>query len=200
MHLALTCLGGFQVTVDHQPATFATNPARALLTYLALETHHSGTRAHHRETLTGLLWPDYLESAARLNLSQTLARVRHAITDHQAEPPFLPITRQTIRLDPTAIAVDVWRFQSLLAICARHPHAELTSCPTCAAQLTTATNLYQGPLLAGALWTDSRPFVEWLLFARWRSTMKKRGLTTKRNSMLNGSWPWNHGARPPTVR
>ncbi|MEZ4865995.1 MAG: hypothetical protein R3C14_32065 [Caldilineaceae bacterium] len=75
MHLAIACLGGFQVTFDNQPARFATNPARALLTYLALEMHLKGTqpltRAHHRETLAGLLWPDYLEKAARLNLSQT---------------------------------------------------------------------------------------------------------------------------------
>lgn len=34
MRLAITCLGGFQDTFDNRPANFATNPARALLTYL----------------------------------------------------------------------------------------------------------------------------------------------------------------------
>lgn len=166
MSLALTCLGDFQVTVDHQPVIFATNPTRALLTYLALEGGSGTTRAHHRETLADLLWPNYLESAARLNLSQTLARLRRALHDAQGAPPLLQITRQTIQLDPTAVTVDVWHFQRLLAACTQHPHAELTSCPTCCAQLTSAATLYTGPLLAGALWTDSQPFAEWLLLKR----------------------------------
>lgn len=170
MRLALTCFGGFQVTLDHQPATFATNPTRALLTYLALETHLANarptTRAHHRETLADLLWPEYLEKAARLNLSQTLARVRRAINDQQADPPFLQINRQTIQLDPAMVTVDVWRFQQLIAACLAHPHAEPASCPSCCAQLREATDLYQGSLLAGQLWTDSRPFEEWLLLKR----------------------------------
>ncbi len=170
MRLAIACLGEFQVTLDQQPARFATNPARALLIFLALETRlaqaQPTTRAHHRETLADLLWPEYLEKAARLNLSQTLVRLRRALADQQATPPFLQISRQTIQLDGAGVAVDVWRFQQLLAACSAHPHAELAGCPTCCAQLAEATALYRGPLLAGERWTDSRPFEEWLLLKR----------------------------------
>lgn len=170
MRLAIACLGEFQVTLDDEPARFATNPARALLTYLALETHLDNTRpttrAHHRETLADLLWPEYLEKAARLNLSQTLARLRRAIDDYQHDPPYLQIDRQTIQLNGTAVAVDVWRFQQLLAACNAHPHAELAGCPTCCIQLAEAADLYRGPLLTGERWIDSRPFEEWLLLKR----------------------------------
>ena len=97
MALALAFLGGFQVTVNEQPAIFATDRARALLAYLAVEAD----RPHRRESLATLLWPDDLASAARQNLSQTLLRVRQAIGDQARDDTgpdshFFDITRQTL--------------------------------------------------------------------------------------------------------
>ena len=63
--LAIFLFGPFQVTLDGAPVTdFKTNKGQALLAYLAVEAD----RAHERESLTGLLWPEQPEEAARVNL------------------------------------------------------------------------------------------------------------------------------------
>ena len=41
-------------------------------------------RVHPRESLIGLLWPDYAESSARQSLSQALSRLRTALGDRDA--------------------------------------------------------------------------------------------------------------------
>ena len=72
-HLSLSLLGTFQATLDGQPiAGFESNKVRALLAYLAVEAG----RPHARDELTGLLWPDQPDAAARANLRkfQRLAR------------------------------------------------------------------------------------------------------------------------------
>ena len=54
--LRLRFLGRFQADLGGSAATgFSTDKARALLAFLATE---SG-RAHRRQFLAGLLWPDY---------------------------------------------------------------------------------------------------------------------------------------------
>ena len=59
-HLTLSLLGPLHMTLDGQPANgFAYNKARALLAFLAVESH----RDHSREALVGLLWPDLPEEA-----------------------------------------------------------------------------------------------------------------------------------------
>jgi WD40 repeat protein/DNA-binding SARP family transcriptional activator len=162
MRLSLSFLGSFQVTLDNQPATFATDRARALLAYLAVEAD----RPHRREALAGLLWPDYAESAARRNLSQTLVRLRRAIDDHQANPPFLVITRQTIQFNAATVELDVARFQSLVTTCTVHSHPGLAECSACLERLEGAAGLYRGEFLQGLFLADSQFFEEWALFRR----------------------------------
>jgi two-component SAPR family response regulator len=61
--LSISCLGPCQVTINGIPITeFRSSKALALLVFLAVE---SG-RPHRREWLTGLLWPEFDEHAARL--------------------------------------------------------------------------------------------------------------------------------------
>ena len=73
VRLTLHLLGPPEVYLDDGPASgFVSDKARALLTYLAVEAD----RAHRRETLAGLLWPDYPERSARTNLSNALANLR----------------------------------------------------------------------------------------------------------------------------
>ena len=95
-HLALSFLGSISVTLDQEPIThFRSDKVLALLIYLSVEAHHP----HSREALAGLLWPDYAESAARHNLSQTLLRLRQTIKDQAADPSFLKITRQSVQFN-----------------------------------------------------------------------------------------------------
>ena len=56
-----------------------------LLIYLTMESR----RAHRRENLVGLLFPDMPDESARVNLRQTLTRLRRAIQDQAAPPPLL---------------------------------------------------------------------------------------------------------------
>ena len=100
--LKIFLLGSFQVTLDSEPLTnFESDKARALLAYLAVEAD----RPHRREALAGLLWPDTPERTARTNLRSALANLRQVLHDHQAQPPYLLVTRQTIQLNPDS---DYW--------------------------------------------------------------------------------------------
>lgn len=162
LSFSISLLGTFQVTLDGRPSVFATDRARALLAYLAVEAD----RPHRREALAGLLWPDRPESTARQNLSQSLARLRRAIDDHRAAPPFLWISRKTIQFNAATAELDVARFEALLTSCAAHRHADLSSCPPCVERLEAAASLYQGGFLQGLFLSGSQPFEEWTLFKR----------------------------------
>ena len=54
--LSICLLGSFQVTLQGRSVTgFPSDKARSLLAYLAVEAD----RSHRRETLAGLLWPEF---------------------------------------------------------------------------------------------------------------------------------------------
>jgi len=162
MRLVLSLLGPFQATLEDRPAIFATDRARALLAYLAVETD----RPHRRDALAGLLWPDQPEPAARRNLSQALVRLRRAIGDYHTSPSFLLITAKTIQFNAATAELDVACFESLLAACTAHPHSDVLGCPTCLQRLEAAADLYRGEFLHGLFLSGSQPFEEWALFRR----------------------------------
>jgi WD40 repeat protein/DNA-binding SARP family transcriptional activator len=158
--LIISLFGAFQVHLDGQPVTrFESDKARALLTYLAVEAD----RPHRREGLAGLLWPDLPEPAARHNLSQSLLRLRQAIGDRQAEPPFLLITPQTLQFNP---AGDYWL--DVAAFSAQ------SSASVAVEALAQAVAYYTGDFLAGFYGADSDLFEEWVL-AR-REELRRRAL------------------------
>jgi DNA-binding SARP family transcriptional activator len=106
---ALNLFGPFEARFDDQPfTTFATDKVRALLAYLAIE---SG-QAHRRDTLAALLWPDYPHETALRNLRQALYRLRLSL--QEIAPPLpdqlIAQTRQTITLNPEALALDTAQF------------------------------------------------------------------------------------------
>src|SRR5512143_336358 len=112
-HLTLGVLGAIQVTLaDGETAKFRSDQTRALLAYLAVEAD----RPHRREALTGLLWPDEPEEAARHNLRQALVNLRKAIGDHTANPPYLLSTPDEIRFNPASnYTLDLAEFDAHLA-------------------------------------------------------------------------------------
>ncbi len=163
-NLTLGLLGSLQVTVANAPITnFESDKARALLAYLAVE---SG-QPHRRESLLGLLWPDCPEDIARRNLRQSLYNLRQAIGDHQANPPYLLITREEIQFNAASdYALDVASFNAHLAATAAHQHSQLEACSSCAARLRQASALYRGKFLQQFFLEDSAEFEEWALLQR----------------------------------
>lgn len=165
MEIALSLFGSFAVTVHGQPVTtFATDKARCLLAYLALQP----AQAHRRETLAALFWPELTHQAALTNLRQTFHRLREAfarVAPGSDEALFL-VTRQTLQLDAAVLTVDVARFTALLTASESHAHASLATCAGCLERLAHAATLYRGELLAGVNLADAAPFEEWLLLRR----------------------------------
>jgi DNA-binding SARP family transcriptional activator len=157
--LRIALLGSYTVTLDDLPlTTFPTDKVRALLAYLAVESD----RAHRRETLATLLWPDSSETAARRSLRQALYRLRHTLGDHQAALPHLLVSAKEVQLNPASDHwLDVVEFEAHIAASrARHPRC-LSLCPNCVAQLTAAVELYRGDFLPGFSLPDCRGFDWW---------------------------------------
>lgn len=156
-HLALSTLGALAVTLDGAPvAGFEYNKVRALLVYLASEVE----RAHHREVLAELLWPERPPDAARANLRKTLSTLRQAIGD--ATPPFLLTDRETVQFNAASDhALDLIAFMRALDACRAHAHARLEDCPACLARLAQAADLYQGDFLSQFYLNDSPAFDDW---------------------------------------
>ena len=162
--LAISLLGPFQATLGGQPITgFKYDKVRALLVYLAVEHE----RPHEREALLGLLWPDLPEEAARNNLRQTLLKLREAIGDRTAQPPFLLTSRPALQFNSQSdYWLDVTAFTELLTACARHTHPNPPSCKACAGRRRAAVALYKGDFLAEFFLPDSNQFDEWALLKR----------------------------------
>jgi DNA-binding SARP family transcriptional activator/predicted ATPase len=172
-HLSLSLLGSFKVTLDGQPITaFKSNKERALLTYLAVEAD----RSHRREVLAGLLWPDWPDRDALNNLRYTLSDLRRVIGDHQAEPPFLLITRDTLQfnlasdhsLDVATFAQHLADSQSSPPSAIGHPPSAISYPPSAISHLQSAVSLYRGKFLEGFSVGDSAGFEEWVVFTRER--------------------------------
>src|SRR5712692_3503941 len=98
--LSIALMGPPAITLDGEPITFKTQKVQALLAFLAVEAQ----QPHRREELTGLLWPEQPEEAARLNLRVSLHRLREALPQNDVTP-FLQITRETVRFNT---ASDHW--------------------------------------------------------------------------------------------
>ena len=163
--LEISLLGPLRVVVHGQPVTrFRADTAQALLAYLAM---HAGTPCR-RTSLAGLLWSDYDESSALTDLRQALRRLRTAIGDRDASPPFLLVTRTTIAFNSESdYWLDVNAFSEALDAVRRHAHRSVETCAACAERLGEAVELYRGEFLAGFS-LDSALFEEWMVVERER--------------------------------
>ena len=156
--LIIRLFGSFEVRLDDQLVTsFESDKVRALLAYLATEAGQS----HRRETLAGLLWPEMTESQARMNLRGALADLRQAIDDHHAEPPFLEVSRKSIRFSEVGESwVDVQIFDEFTNAGSVRKQGIL--------QLEEAVSIYRGNFLEGFSLGNSPGFEEWITLTRER--------------------------------
>ncbi|MCB0167288.1 MAG: AAA family ATPase [Anaerolineae bacterium] len=157
--LEISLLGPLQVHLAGEVVShFNTAKVQALLAYLAVESHHP----QPREALAELFWPEQSEATARINLRQTLHRLRQIIPS-----AFWRITRQTIQFNlDSDYDLDVGDFTGLITACRRHPHFELGGCQPCLTRLHQAVRLYRGDFLADFSVADSANFEEWARLKR----------------------------------
>ena len=155
MPLVIQVLGAVQVTWNEVPLKFATEHARALLAFLAIESD----KTHKRTTLATLLWPEEDEATARHNLRQALFFLRQTLSVVAERDAILDVTSSTIRWHSRDVACDLHRFQQLWRLGQAN---NLES-------FEEAVQLYQGELLQGLLLKHSQPFEEWALMLREQS-------------------------------
>src|SRR5687767_7741440 len=103
--LTITLLGEARAEVDGVEVRVDTRKAIALLAWLAV----SG-RAHRRETLAALFWPDADEERARAALRRTLSTLSAALGGR-----WLHATRERVDLENEGVRLDLTRFQQLIA-------------------------------------------------------------------------------------
>ena len=157
-HLRLSLLGSFRLSLDDRPVTgIKSNKARALLAYLAVE----GVSPHSRQSLAGLLWPDWPDRAAVSNLRYTLSNLRSSLRESQAGSPFLLISRDYLQFNASSDQwIDVTAFSKLAGVDRADPSATQ--------RLEEAVALYQGRFLEGFSVADSASFEDWVVLTRER--------------------------------
>jgi len=155
-HLSVRTLGPFQVLLDGEPATgFDSDKVRGLLAFLLLEAD----RPHRREKLAGLLWPDYPDQSARTSLRSALANLRKVITDQNADPNFILVTRQTIQFNSQSnYDLDAQTFIEFVGTGSKHQR-DINN-------FEQALSLYNGDFMEGYSISDSVLFEEWMLVSR----------------------------------
>jgi len=146
--LSLRLFGGFLLRADARGRAVPARKAQAMLAYLAVRAG----RAHARETLTGLLWSDAAEAQARQSLRQTLVQVRRALAGGARR--CLVTQGDTVTLDPSAVDLDVARFEDL-------------TCKGTVDSLETAVALYRGQFLDG-VHVDEAAFEDRMITERAR--------------------------------
>ena len=162
MSLALHLFGAVQVTWNDAPLKFATEHARALLAYLAVEADV----VHPRTTLATLLWPEENEATARHNLRQALCFLKQTLGKVAQRDVILYITPTTIKWNSQGVEVDLRAFQQVWRLTQTHSHANVQQCALCIEHFTQALTFYRGEFLHGLLPKNSQPFEEWALLLR----------------------------------
>lgn len=166
--LTLNLFGGFQLKINGRPVdALAGDKARALLAYLAMEND----RAHSRQAIAALLWPETGDTEARNRLRVTLSRLRSGLDalEDAGGKDLLIIDRDQLQLNPEAtLFVDARNFAELVTKSEHHEHRSMAACHECRERLIQAIGLYQGIFLEGFAMSDSIAFDEWMLLQQER--------------------------------
>ncbi len=163
--ISLFLLGSFKAHIDDQTEAleFRTEKERALLSFLVVEAD----RAHTRDLLAELFWPNRPEGIARTNLRQALAGIRRSIGDRETRTPFLKVTDETIRFDTDrSYWLDSANFSGLINQARSHFHEGFHICAVCRDNLEAALDDYRGDFLSGLSVPKSHRFQEWTFFYR----------------------------------
>src|SRR5262245_6285917 len=145
----LTLFGGFELQRSGgEVIDLPGQKERALLAVLALRPGASQSR----DKLASLLWGDRADKQARDSLKHSVTRLRQSL--QSITPPPVVADRQSVTLDPAALAIDVVLFEQLL----RGGTLEA---------LEQAAAFYRGDLLEGFTIHDAG-FEDWVAAERQR--------------------------------
>ncbi len=148
----LTLFGAPTLERNGRSQPLTRRKARALLTYLAVTQ-----KAHSRETLAALLWPDHDQQQGRADLSRTLSNLRTALG-----ADYILADRDQVALnDKPALWVDVNHFRHQLDAYRDTAAGEIDD-DGCQ-KLAAATACYQADFLAGFTLPGCPAFDEWQL-------------------------------------
>lgn len=149
--LKISVLGSLQaVTTTPVQNKFSSNKVRALLAFLVIEKD----RPHHREVLADMLWPESPTFTGLANLRYALADLRKVIGDHDANPPYLLVSRENLQFNSLSnYDLDAYQFTNLLDT------KDIE-------KLKQGIALYQGDFLSGFPSIESSMFEEWLMLKR----------------------------------
>jgi predicted ATPase/DNA-binding SARP family transcriptional activator len=164
--LKISLLGHWSITLNGEPvAGFVSRKVPALLAYLAVEAE----RAHSREFLAGLLWPEQPENVARKNLRDVLSNLQKVLGNRAAAPPYVLIHRATVQFNRDSDhELDITQFEDQIFAWKNHSHRNPDTCQTCADGLRIASYCYAGDFLEGVFIPDSAAFEDWLVLNRER--------------------------------
>lgn len=159
VQLSVSLFGKLCVGTEPQTAIpFDSHKAQELLVYLLLRRE----RAHTREALATLLWPDAALEKSKGYLRKTLWKLQSTIDNPQrpSPTPLLAIDPDWIQVNPTAVYwLDVAEFEQAHSQVQGQPGSEMDA--ALAKCVAHAVALYRGDLLDG--W-----YQEWCLFERER--------------------------------
>ena len=161
--LKLYLLGPPRVELDGVPVDIQRRKVLALLIYLAVNE-----KAHSRDILATLFWPDHDQKRARAYLRRDLALLNKSLAG-----VWLETDREMVELKRGSdlatgsgqiFWMDVAEFRRLVAACQSHDHATALACADCLPFLTKAAELYTDDFLAGFTLRDSPGFDDWQFF------------------------------------
>lgn len=125
----------------------------ALLAYLVCTG-----KAHTREALATLFWPEHDQASALANLRRDLSRLRSILGEDvlQTERLLVGVSQEGL------IWVDTLAFRQLVK--PEHIHAQADSCSECLVRLEQGAALYREPFMSGFNLSDCPGFDEWQFF------------------------------------
>lgn len=158
-------LGSPKLEIDGEPLHLGLRKADALLIYLAVSR-----KAHHRDVLAALLWPDAPQRTARGSLRRALYRVNQALGEAEV------VTEgENLQFNPRAdlwLDVDVFRKIAADFLPAGRTAAALSEQPPesfpdladTIDHLEQAAALYRDDFLSGFGLPDAPSFDEWVFY------------------------------------
>lgn len=157
--MKLFLLGKPQIEQKGAPLKLPRKKALALLAYLAMTN-----RSHSRETLAGLLWPEYEAEKAHASLRNIVWSIKQTLGEG-----WIVTERDSLCLRDADLWLDVAHFKRLASTpIAHHAQHAPDICADCFGSLQEAIELYHGDFMAGFHLPDSPKYDEWQSFENER--------------------------------